>query len=200
MIEQRCIIKAQLKAMCPYMNKLHARNVELLTWCWRPCYCSRIWLAKNWLFKTDDMKIRASLLKLDEQWRKGSKASFVQVSVSMLGNDQRRRKRGALGARAPQDFSINKEVPYSCLEHAPFFLRKNVPLKCRAPQVGDASYIPESLRTLKNLVLEVFPNHESKDLKTLAIMAWWCTMNQGCMNSLLHVFFYRKLRSGPCIG
>ena len=47
---------------------------------------------------------------------------------------QRRRNRGALGARAPQSFSINKEVPFSCLEHAPFFLRKIVPSKCRAPK------------------------------------------------------------------
>ena len=37
------------------------------------------------------------------------------------------------GGTCPQDFSINKEAPFSCLEHAPFFLRKNVPSKCLAP-------------------------------------------------------------------
>ena len=33
----------------------------------------------------------------------------------------------------PQDFAINKEVPFSFLENAFFFLRKKVPSKCRAP-------------------------------------------------------------------
>ena len=32
-------------------------------------------------------EIMASFSKLDEQWRNGGKASFVQVSISMLGND-----------------------------------------------------------------------------------------------------------------
>ena len=50
---------------------------------------------------------------------------------------------GRWGHVPPQDFSINKEVPFSCLEDAPFFLRKNVPSKCRAPQVWYASYVPE---------------------------------------------------------
>ena len=47
----------------------------------------------------------------------------------------RRRNRGALGARAPQDFAIIKEVPFSFSESTPFFSRKKVSLKCRAPQV-----------------------------------------------------------------
>ena len=34
---------------------------------------------------------------------------------------------GALGARAPQDFVINKEVPFLFLESAPFLLRKRCP-------------------------------------------------------------------------
>ena len=34
---------------------------------------------------------------------------------------------GGTGARAPQDFAINKEVPFSFLENAPIFLRKMCP-------------------------------------------------------------------------
>ena len=62
-------------------------------------------------------------------------------SVEELGN-QRRSNRGALGARAPQDFAINKEVPLPLLENAPFFLRKTVASKCRAPKFG---MLPTSL-------------------------------------------------------
>ena len=46
----------------------------------------------------------------------------------------RRKSRGALGALAPQDFAISKEVPFFFSENAPFFLRKIVPSKCRAPK------------------------------------------------------------------
>ena len=38
------------------------------------------------------------------------------------------------GARAPQDFAINKEVPFSFLENAPFFLRKKCPRSVVAPK------------------------------------------------------------------
>ena len=37
------------------------------------------------------------------------------------------RNRGALGARDPQDFAINEEVPFLFLESAPVFLRKKCP-------------------------------------------------------------------------
>ena len=57
---------------------------------------------------------------------------------------RRRRNRGTLGARAPQDFTINKEVPFSFLENALFFLKKIAPSNCRAPQIWDASYVPVS--------------------------------------------------------
>ena len=39
---------------------------------------------------------------------------------------------GHWGHLAPQDFAMNKEVPFSFLENAPFFLRKTVPSKRRA--------------------------------------------------------------------
>ena len=42
------------------------------------------------------------------------------------------REPGALGARASQDFAMNKEVSYSCRENAPVFVRKKLPSKCRA--------------------------------------------------------------------
>ena len=42
-------------------------------------------------------------------------------------NKHRRRNRACVRARAPQDFAINKEVPFSFLESAPFFLRKKCP-------------------------------------------------------------------------
>ena len=45
----------------------------------------------------------------------------------------RRRNRGALGARAPQDFEINKEVP--------------VPSKCRAPKFA---MLPRSLKNTRS--------------------------------------------------
>ena len=34
----------------------------------------------------------------------------------------------------PQDFAINKEVPFSFIENAPFILRIPVPSKCCAPK------------------------------------------------------------------
>ena len=38
------------------------------------------------------------------------------------------------GGTCPQDFAINIEVLFSFLENAPFYLRCNVPSKCRAPK------------------------------------------------------------------
>ena len=52
-----------------------------------------------------------------------------------IRENHRRRNGGALGARAPQDFAINKEVPFLFLEKKPLFLKEKVPSKCRAPQV-----------------------------------------------------------------
>ena len=44
-----------------------------------------------------------------------------------------RRNRGALGARAHKDFSVNKEVPFLFLENAPFYLGKKCPLSVVPP-------------------------------------------------------------------
>ena len=45
----------------------------------------------------------------------------------------RRRNRGAMGARAPKDFAINKEVSF--FQKMPLFLKEEVPSMRRAPQV-----------------------------------------------------------------
>ena len=54
----------------------------------------------------------------------------------------RRRNRGTLGARTPQDFAINKEVPFSFSESGPFFLRKSA-LKVSCP--SKLEMLPTSL-------------------------------------------------------
>ena len=43
------------------------------------------------------------------------------------------RNQEALGASALQDFTMNKEVPYSCLEKCPLFLEEKVPSKVSCP-------------------------------------------------------------------
>ena len=50
---------------------------------------------------------------------------------------------GALGVRAPQDFAINKEVPFLFSENFPCFLRKNCPRSVVPPKF---EMLPTSLR------------------------------------------------------
>ena len=51
---------------------------------------------------------------------------------------------GTLGARAPQDFAVNKEVPILFLENARVYFGKKCPQSVMSlpPQVWDASYVP----------------------------------------------------------
>ena len=96
-------------------------------------------------YENHSKKIYKLQLLSDKVTNTNTNIALVENGSTLSENDeiaecfnsyfQRRRIRRGTGSTCPQDFSINKEVPFSCLEHAPFFLRKNVPSKCRAPPV-----------------------------------------------------------------
>ena len=52
----------------------------------------------------------------------------------MSGRANRDVGTGEHWGHVPQDFAVNKEVPFLFLENASFFLRNKVPSKCRAPK------------------------------------------------------------------
>ena len=54
----------------------------------------------------------------------------------IINEDRKDGHRDQEGIRGtcPQDFAVNKEVPFSFLENASIFLRGKVPSRCRAPK------------------------------------------------------------------
>ena len=62
---------------------------------------------------------------------------------------------GALGACAPRDFAINKEVPFSFLENVPFLLRKSA-LEVSCPP-SLRSYVPGYVGKKSRNCSEIFP-------------------------------------------
>ena len=68
---------------------------------------------------------------------------YESTNSKMCDRQRRRNRGGALGPHAPQDFAINKEIPFSFSENAPFFLRNKVPSKCHALKCEMlSSYVP----------------------------------------------------------
>ena len=89
---------------------------------------------------------------------------YVYYSEPSSNRFHRRRNRGSAMGVCPQDFAVNKAVPFLFLENAPFFKEKRA-LEVSWPQVRDASYAPERFnytQKLENSVAFPFASESNK--------------------------------------